>query len=91
MRKTLKVLGILSIAFGVAAALLCVLPFGIKGIFFAVIAGFFGMLCSTSYIFIDGKYQITEKKITPGVIGILLCSIPVLLIFAFKIIHHYNA
>ena len=87
MIKTLKIFGIFSILLGGIAALLCMIPLGIKGLFFALIAGFFGMICSTAYIFIDSRYQLSTKKITPGVIGILLSSVPIVLIIVFKIIH----
>jgi hypothetical protein len=87
VQKVLKVLGILSLVFGGIAALLCIAPLGIKGMFFAVIIGFFGMMSSTAYIFIDFRYQLSEQKLSPGVIGILLSSLPVVIIIVSKFIH----
>ncbi len=85
MIKILKILGVLSIIFGGIAALMCLFP---MGIFFAVFAGFLGMLCSTAYIFIDFRYQLGNQKISPGVIGIALSSIPIVLILIANFSHH---
>ena len=87
MKKALKVLGVVSIGFGCIATVLCLFP---MGIFFAVLSGFLGMLCSTIYIFIDNKYDLSNKRITPGVIGIILSSIPILLIVLFNFITHFQ-
>ena len=83
MIRTLKVLGVVSVGFGTIATLLCFFPLGI---FFAILSGFFGMLFSTAYIFIDFRYQISTKKITPGLIGIALSSVPILLIMIHNFI-----
>jgi hypothetical protein len=79
MKKKLKVIGICSLVLGGIAALLCVIgiPFAV---FFAVLTGFLGTICSTIYIFIDTRYEINTKKITPGIVGLILSSIPILLI-----------
>jgi hypothetical protein len=83
--KTLKIFGFLSIVFGVIASLLCLFP---MGIFFAVFAGFLGMIFSTTYIFIDFRYQISTQRFTPGLIGIILSSVPVVLIVIANFSHH---
>ncbi len=85
MQKSLRVFGFLSIGFGSIAALLCLFPLGI---FFAVFAGFLGMLSSTVYIFVGSRYQIDSKKLTPGLIGIALSSIPIVLIVIANFTHH---
>ncbi len=83
MDKKLKILGIIAITLGVIAALLVILPYGL---FLSLPAGFLGMITSTSYVYFDTKYQINSKKITPGVIGILLSSIPIIVILVIIII-----
>ncbi len=87
MEKKLKIIGGFSLTFGSIAALLCIIPFGV---FYAILAGFFGMICSSIYIFIDTRNEINTKKITPGVIGLILSSIPVLLILIVIILSKIN-
>lgn len=81
MQKTVRLLGIISMVFGIASALLCLIPG--KGILFAVLVGFFGMLASNIYIFLNTRHQINKKTFTPGLIGLLLSSTPVLFILFF--------
>lgn len=89
MRKKIKVLGIVSILIGAVTALLCLFP-SVHGLFIALPFGFAGMVCSGIYIFIDTKNEINDKTFTPGIIGLLLSSTPVLLILAFIIINHFK-
>ncbi len=84
IQKKLKLLGIASVAFGAAAALLCLTR---GGIIFALPLGFIGMVTSGMYVFIDTRDEINTSKITPGIIGMLLSSIPVLLIVSVTIIN----
>ena len=84
-QKKLKLLGPVSLALGIAAAILCLFP---KGILVAMPVGFFGMIFSSIYVYIDTKEQINTKNITPGIIGMLLSSIPVLLIIVFTLLNH---
>lgn len=88
LQKRLKILGIISILFGCAAALLCISSR--KGLFFAIPIGFIGMLCSGIYVFIDTRNEVNTKKITPGIIAMVLSSVPVLFMLVFMIIDHYN-
>ena len=81
----LKYIGYASVTLGIIAALLCPIA-----IFFGIIAGFFGMIVSTIYIFIDTKNEINTKKLTPGVIGMLLSSVPVLFMLTLIIISKIN-
>ena len=85
--KKLKLIGILAISLGAIAALLCLFP---KGIILAMPIGFFGMICSSIYIYIDTKNEINSNSFTLGILGIILSSVPVLLILAFTIINHFN-
>ena len=89
MEKKLKVLGIVSIIIGSIAALLCISPMH-SSILMALPIGFAGMVCSCIYVFLDTKNEINTKKITPGIIGILLSSAPVLLILTFIIINYFK-
>ncbi|MGQ0827637.1 MAG: hypothetical protein ACT4ON_04495 [Bacteroidota bacterium] len=89
MEKKIKVIGICSLILGSIAALLCIVPVP-AGVFFAVLVGFLGTICSSIYIFIDTRYEINTKKITPGVIGLLLSSIPIVLILTVIILSKIN-
>ena len=78
MQQKLKILGIASVGIGLISAAL--IFFGIKGLFLSLPVGFLGMVCSCIYIFIDTKYAINKHKFTIGVWGVLLNSIPIVLI-----------
>ena len=86
-KKKLKLIGILAVVLGALAALFCLFP---GGIIIALPVGFLGMIVSSIYIFIDTRDEINTSKITPGIISMILSSIPVLLILTFTIIHHFN-
>ena len=90
MQKTIKILGIISITIGAATALLCILPISGAPII-ALPIGFIGMVFSCIYIFIDTQKELSTKKITPGIIGLLLSSTPVILILIFTIINHFKS
>lgn len=83
-KKRLKLLGILSLVLGALAALFCLFP---GGIIIALPIGFLGMIASGIYVFMDTRDEINTSKITPGIIGMLLSSAPVLLILTFIIIN----
>jgi uncharacterized membrane protein YbaN (DUF454 family) len=87
MEKKLKIVGIASIALGILAALLCIVPYGI---FFSLPIGFLGMMASTIYVYFDTKYEINTKKITAGIIGIILSSIPILVVLAIIIMSRFK-
>lgn len=89
MEKKLKLLGRVSIGIGIITALLCISPIAGAPIFSLPI-GFIGMICSCIYIFIDTQREINSKKFTPGIIGLLLSSTPVLLILTFIIINYFR-
>ena len=86
-KHKLRILGLISILLGCIASVLCLFP---DLFFFAVIVAFFGMLISTIYIFIDYKYDINKKIFTAGVLGMLLSSLPILIIVAFNFITHFK-
>lgn len=87
MPKKIKLLGIISIVIGSISALLCLSP---RTLIYSLPVGFIGMICSCIYVFIDTRDELNTKKFTPGVMGVLLSSIPVLLIVTFTIIHHFK-
>jgi hypothetical protein len=82
LEKKLKILGYISLGMGMIAALICFLPLGI---FYAMPIGFFGLLISSAYIYIDTKNQVNTKKVTPGIIGMVLSSLPVIFMLIFII------
>ncbi|MBL0328764.1 MAG: hypothetical protein IPP64_04940 [Bacteroidetes bacterium] len=82
MEKRIKILGIIALSLGIISALLCVMPYGL---FLSLPTGFLGMLTSTTYVYFDTKYGISKKKLSLGVIGILLSSIPIILVLAIII------
>ncbi len=84
MEKRLKIIGIISIMLGSLAALFCVIPFpGV--VFFAILAGFLGMVCSSIYVYIDTKHEVNTKRLTPGIIGMILSSFPIIFMLAIII------
>jgi hypothetical protein len=89
MEKRLKILGFVSISLGILAALLCITPIPFA-VIFAVLSGFFGLVFSSIYIFIDTKNEINTKKFTPGIIGMILSSIPILFMLAIIILSKIN-
>jgi hypothetical protein len=89
MEKRLGLIGIASIILGTAASLLCL--FGIYFFFFALLTGFIGMIVSSIYIFIDTRNEINTKRFTPGVLGLVLSSLPVILMLAVIIIRKFNS
>ncbi len=88
LQRLLRILGIISIFLGTVAALLCIS--NIQGLIYAIPIGFIGMLCSGIYVFIDTRNEINKKKITAGIIGMVLSSAPVLFIITFMIIRYFN-
>lgn len=77
MQKQIKILGIASLTLGIISAIIWMLPYGML---LALPIGFLGMLVSTIYVYQDTKHQINTKKITPGIIGIVLSSIPIVIV-----------
>jgi uncharacterized membrane protein HdeD (DUF308 family) len=89
LQKKIKLLGIASIIIGCITTLLCVTT--IQGLFYAIPFGFVGMICSGVYVFIDTRNEINKKKITPGIIGLILSSTPVLFMLSLMIMHRFNS
>ena len=87
MKKTVQILGIVSLILGILATVVSFLPYGLM---FGIMIGFVGMIISTMYIFLDMKHEINTKKITPGLIGMFLSSVPVLIILGITIYNKMN-
>ena len=87
MHQKIKILGVASITIGIIAALLCLIPFGL---FLSLPVGFLGMICSTIYVYIDTKNNINTKKLTAGVIGMILSSIPIVIVLFIIVMSSIN-
>lgn len=87
MQKKLKILGVISIAIGILSALLCFVPYGL---FLSLPVGFLGMICSTIYVYIDTKNNINTKKFTAGITGLILSSIPIIIVLIIIIMSRLN-
>jgi len=89
LEKKIKLLGISSLIIGTLTALISIYP-SPGSLLIALPLGFIGMLCSSAYVYIDTTHSINSKKITPGIIGIVLNSAPVLIILIFIIYNFLN-
>ncbi len=87
MQKQIKILGFASITLGIISAIIWMLPYGML---LALPTGFLGMVISTIYVYLDMKYQINTKKFTLGVWGIILSSIPILVVLTLIIMSRLN-
>jgi hypothetical protein len=89
LKKKLTVLGYICVGLGILAALLCVIPLSF-GVFYAILAGFLGMVTSSVYVFIDTRNEVNQKKFTAGVLGMILSSIPILFMLTIMIMSKMN-
>ncbi len=78
-----KLSGILSVVFGGAACLTLINPYYL---FFSLLFAIIGFVFSTVNVYLNAKYEISERKFILGHVGVILSSIPVifLLILIFK-------
>lgn len=79
MIKTLRVTGVLSIIFGLIASIFAFIPLYWPMI--AVISGFLGFLASSIYVMLNSRYQANTSTFNPGLIGMLLSSVPIIFFF----------
>jgi len=90
MEKFTHAAGKLAIFTG-ALSLLLTLAFLIRHlpllVLFSVLSGLLGFITSNVFIFLNMRYQVSEKKLNPGTIGILLSSAPILLMLIVKVLH----
>lgn len=78
--KLYKIAGKLSIIFGVIGAVCLV---NIRTVPVALLLAITGFVFAGVNIFLDAKYEIHDRKIPLGFIGMILSSIPVLFLLAF--------
>jgi hypothetical protein len=79
MTKTLRIIGTLAIIFGLIASIFAFVNLYWPAI--AVISGFLGFLMSSIYIFINARHQVNTSTFNPGLVGMLLSSVPVIFFF----------
>lgn len=91
MEKITRIVGSISLVSGSLAALMTAfylishIPFGIiLGIF----CGLMGFMSSSAYVILNLKYQVNTHKLTPGLIGMMLSTFPVIYILIFNAMHH---
>jgi hypothetical protein len=93
LNSKIKFLGNIALGLGSIATLLCVASFFFAfplGLLLSLPVGFIGMICSCIYVFKDTQNQINTKKITAGVIGVFLNSIPILVILTLMIVSRFK-
>jgi len=82
VEKKIKNFGRAAIGLGLLASLLCLLTtIYFSALFLAMLAGFAGFICTNIYIVLNNKHVVNKEKINPGIIGLLLNSIPMLFVF----------
>ena len=86
--KLTKVLGILGIGFGIIAISLCFFP---NGIVYGILAGLPGFICSSTYVVLNERYLVSNRKLNNGVIGLVLNSIPLLIVITIMFILKKNS
>lgn len=75
-----KISGYASVIFGAAAALTLINPFWL---FFALLFAIIGFIFSTINIYINAKYEVSKSNYCLGHIGVILSSIPVIVLLIF--------
>jgi hypothetical protein len=79
MHKTINIIGILAICFGLIASLFAFIQ--LYWPLIAVVSGFLGFISSSIYVFLNARHQVNTKTFNPGMIGMLLSSVPVIFFF----------
>lgn len=85
MYSGVKALGIACITVGAITTLLSY--FSLK---YAMPLSIVGILMSGVYVFIDTKNQIHKSAITPGILGMILSSIPVLFVLVIIMYQYFK-
>jgi hypothetical protein len=90
MEKFTRLAGLAALLLGLIAAALTGLylasPVTIF-MFIALICGMLGFLTSCAYIILNQRYPVSVHIITPGMVGLILSSAPVIYILIMNIIH----
>lgn len=76
MSSTIRILGYLSLFFGGIASTFTFIKFYWP--LPCVIAGFLGFLFSSLYVLLNSRYQVNKSKLTPGLAGLVLSSVPII-------------
>lgn len=76
MKKQLNIVGKAGVAIGILSGIFIMYP----GIQIALPFSILGMLTGSYYVYQDTTHQISEEKLSLGMITILLSSIPVLFV-----------
>ncbi len=90
MEKITQTIGALALFLGTVAAamtgfyLIKTIPFAI---IVALMCGLLGFISSSAYVMLNLRYRVSEKKITPGLIGLFLSSAPVIFILVINAMH----
>ena len=77
--KLFKISGYLSISFGLFSCLILLFP---NFVFLSLIFSFLGFIFSVINTFLNAKYEINKGWFSIGYIGMLLSSIPILILFS---------
>ena len=77
-----KLSGILSLVFGTLSCLILINPFLL---FFSLLSAIIGFTFSTINVYLNTKYEITQKTFTVGYIGMILSSFPVIFLLVLII------
>jgi hypothetical protein len=77
-----KLSGYVSIILGLSCCALLINPFLL---FFSLLAAIIGFVFSTVNVYQNAKYE--HRKFSPGYIGMILCSVPVLFLLFFIFRH----
>jgi hypothetical protein len=90
MEKLTLTVGRIALFLGGAAALLTafslIKPFFLV-VLLALFSGLLGFMTSSVYIILNLRFQVNTRKMTPGLIGLFLSSLPVLYILILKATH----
>lgn len=78
--KLYKIAGILSVIFGVCAAICLV---SIRTVPFALLLAITGFVFSIINVFLDAKHEIHDRTYPLGYVGMLLSSLPVIFLLFF--------
>ena len=79
-----KLSGYLSVVFGVSCCLWLINP---VYLFFALLFAIIGFIFSTINIYLNAKYEITKSNFSIGYIGMVLSSVPVIVLMVLIMTH----
>lgn len=90
MEKLTRTVGNICLFLGFTAAF-CTILFLIKPvpvcIIVALFCGLMGFIASSVYIVMNTRFAVNDKKIHPGILGLLMSSVPVIFILILNAMH----